>query len=81
VSKKSQKVYMCCTATKSVIYYTKPHKNKLWEITNLKENTMFTFEEQYKKFEELNERTKQAYEFWVKAVMSTFEDIYKPKKK
>jgi hypothetical protein len=42
---------------------------------------MFTFEEQYKKFEELNERTKQAYEFWVKAVMSTFEDIYKPKKK
>jgi hypothetical protein len=42
---------------------------------------MFTFEEQYKKFEELNERTKQAYEFWVKAVMSTFEDIYKSKKK
>jgi hypothetical protein len=42
---------------------------------------MFGFDEQYKKFEELNERTKQVYEFWVKAVMSTFEDIYKPKKK
>jgi hypothetical protein len=42
---------------------------------------MFTFEEQYKKFEELNERTKQFYEFWVKAVMSTFEDMSKPKKK
>ena len=46
---------------------------------------MFLFEDQYKEvtkqYEELTERTKQAYEFWVKAVMSTFEDFYKPKKK
>jgi hypothetical protein len=42
---------------------------------------MFGFEEQYKKFEEIAERTKQAYEFWVKITMSAFEDFYKPKKK
>jgi hypothetical protein len=42
---------------------------------------MFSFEEQYKKFEELTERTKQAYEFWVNAVASTWEDFFKPKKK
>ena len=42
---------------------------------------MFTFDEQYKKFEEVIDRTQSMYEFWVKAVMSTFEDIYKPKKK
>ena len=45
------------------------------------EKTMFSFEEQYKKFEELNERTKQAYEFWVKAVTSTVEDFFNPRKK
>jgi hypothetical protein len=44
-------------------------------------DTMFTFEEQYKKFEQLNERTKQAYEFWLNAVVSTWEDFFKPKKK
>jgi hypothetical protein len=32
---------------------------------------MFSFEEQYKKFEQLNERTKQAYEFWLETVTST----------
>jgi hypothetical protein len=48
---------------------------------NLQENIMFTFEEQFKKFEELNERTKQAYEFWINAVTSTWEDFFKPKKK
>jgi len=42
---------------------------------------MFTFEEQFKKFEEFTDRTKQAYEFWVNAVMSTWEDFYKTKKK
>jgi hypothetical protein len=45
------------------------------------EKTMFTFEEQYKKFEQLNDRTKQAYEFWLNAVVSTWEDFFKPKKK
>jgi hypothetical protein len=36
---------------------------------------MFTFEEQYKKFEELSDRTKQAYEFWVNCVFSSFKDF------
>jgi hypothetical protein len=45
------------------------------------EKTMFTFEEQYKKFEQLSERTKQAYDFWVSCVTSTWEDFFKPKKK
>jgi hypothetical protein len=42
---------------------------------------MFTFEEQFKKFEELSERTKQVYEFWFNAATSTLEDLFKPKKK
>lgn len=42
---------------------------------------MFTFEEQYKKFEQLNERTKQAYEFWLETITSTWEDLFKPRKK
>ena len=46
-----------------------------------KENIMFTFDEQYKKFEEITERTKQAYEFWYKCLLSTWEDFFKPKKK
>ena len=45
------------------------------------EKTMFTFEDQYKQYEQLLDRTKQAYEFWVNAVVSTVEDFYKPKKK
>ena len=44
-------------------------------------DTMFTFDEQYKKFEQLNERNKEAYEFWLKAIVSTWEDLFKPKKK
>jgi len=42
---------------------------------------MFTFDEQYKKFEQLNERTKQAYEFWLETITSTWEDLFKPRKK
>jgi hypothetical protein len=38
---------------------------------------MFTFDEQYKKYEELAERTKQAYEFWYDCVLSTMKDFYK----
>jgi hypothetical protein len=45
------------------------------------EKTMFTFEDQYKKFEQLAERTKQVYDFWLNAVTSTLEDLYKPRKK
>ena len=44
-------------------------------------DTMFTFEDQYKQYEQLFDRTKQMYEFWLNAVTSTFEDLYKPKKK
>jgi predicted RNase H-like HicB family nuclease len=42
---------------------------------------MFDFTKQTKQFEELAERIKEVNEFWLKAVMSTFEDICKPKKK
>jgi hypothetical protein len=45
------------------------------------EKTMFKFEDQYKQYEQLLDRTKQMYEFWINAVTSTFEDLYKPKKK
>ena len=48
---------------------------------NFKEIYMFSFEDQYKKLEQLNERTKQAYEFWINCVTSTWEDFFKPKKK
>ena len=62
------------------ILHTKTHK---WVRNQLKELYMnhFSFEEQYKKFEELAERTKQAYEFWYNCVVSTWEDFCKPKKK
>ena len=48
---------------------------------NFKEIYMFSFEDQYKKFEQLNERTKQAYEFWLETITSTWEDLFKPRKK
>jgi len=38
---------------------------------------MFTFEEQYKKYEKLTERTKEAYEFWVNSVFSSFKEFFK----
>jgi uncharacterized protein YozE (UPF0346 family) len=42
---------------------------------------MFDFTKQTKQYEELAERIKQANEFWLKAVMSTFEDMFSSKKK
>ena len=41
---------------------------------------MFSFEEQYKKFEELAERLKQVNEFWVNAMLSSFKDLSKKAK-
>jgi len=41
---------------------------------------MFDFDKQYKEFEQLSERTKQVYEFWLKAMVSTWEDLFKFKK-
>jgi hypothetical protein len=38
---------------------------------------MFTFEEQYKKYEVLVERTKEAYEFWVNCVFSSIKEYIK----
>ena len=38
---------------------------------------MFTFDEQYKQLEEVAEKTKQMYEFWYNAVVSTLKDFYK----
>jgi hypothetical protein len=45
------------------------------------EKTMFKFEDQYKQYEQLVERTKQVYDFWLNVVTSTLEDLYKPRKK
>jgi hypothetical protein len=42
---------------------------------------MFDFDKQYKEFEQLSERTKQAYEFWLKVVISSWEDLFKLNKK
>jgi hypothetical protein len=42
---------------------------------------MFDFDKQYKEFEQLNERTKQVYEFWLNVMVSTWEDLFKFKKK
>jgi hypothetical protein len=43
------------------------------------EKTMFTFDEQQKKFEEVLNRTQAAYDFWAKAVFTTFKDLFKVK--
>jgi hypothetical protein len=44
--------------------------------TNLMENTMFKFEDQYKKFDEILDHTQSMYEFWTKAVFTTIKDIF-----
>ena len=77
--KKPQKVYICCTATKCSVYYTKPQKRIVWE-TNLKEHHMFEFEKQYKQFEELADRIKEVNEFWINLVVSSFKDLSKKTK-
>lgn len=41
---------------------------------------MFSFDEQVKKFEEVIDRSKQAYEFWYNCLLSTWKDFYKYKK-
>jgi hypothetical protein len=41
---------------------------------------MFTFDEQYKQFEEVANRTEQMYKFWYNCVLETFKDLYKTKK-
>jgi hypothetical protein len=41
------------------------------------EKPMFTFDEQYKQFEEVANKTKQAYEFWYNCLLSTLKDFYK----
>ena len=38
---------------------------------------MFSFEDQYKKYEQVLDRTKQAYEFWYNCVLSTWKDFLK----
>lgn len=40
---------------------------------------MFKIEDQVKKFEVLAEQTKQSYEFWINAVMSSVKEFYKVK--
>jgi len=42
---------------------------------------MFTFDEQYNNFKQLSERTKESYEFWYNVVVSSWEELFKPKQK
>lgn len=42
---------------------------------------MFDFTKQTKQFEELAARIKEVNDFWVNAILSTWEDLYKAKKK
>jgi hypothetical protein len=42
---------------------------------------MYTFDEQYKNFKQLSERTKESYDFWYNVVMSSWEDLFKLKQK
>jgi len=42
---------------------------------------MFDFTKQTKQFEQLAERIKEAQEFWVNIVTSTWKDLYEAKKK
>jgi len=44
---------------------------------NLKEKTMFDFEKQYKNYEQVIDRIKEANEFWFNAVLSTAKDFLK----
>ena len=75
MSKKNQKIYICCTAAKCILYYTKSQKRSVWE-TNLKEHYMFSFDEQQKQFEQVIDRTQAAYDFWTKAMFTTIKDIF-----
>ena len=43
------------------------------------EKTMFKFEDQYKKFEEVLDRTQAMYDFWTKAVFTATKDLFKVK--
>jgi len=40
---------------------------------------MFGFEEQYKKFEQVIDRTQSMYEFWTKAIFTATKDLFKVK--
>ena len=42
---------------------------------NLQEIAMY--DKEFKKFEELAELTKQAYEFWYNCLLSSWKDFYK----
>jgi hypothetical protein len=48
--------------------------------TNLMENTMFKFEDQYKKFDEVLDRTQSMYEFWINVVLSTTKEFFNTSK-
>jgi hypothetical protein len=61
----------CCSAINCVIYYTL--------LTPIRRNPMFKFEDQYKKFEEVLDRTQAMYDFWTKAVFTAAKDLFKVK--
>ena len=58
------------------ILHIKTHKRV---VNPLKDTYMFKFEEQYKKFEEVLDRTQAMYDFWTKAVFTAAKDLFKVK--
>ena len=58
------------------ILHIKTHKRV---VNPLKDTYMFTFDEQYKKFEQVLNRTQEAYDFWVSCVLSTAKEFFKVK--
>ena len=66
------------------------HCNKMYRIlykipetysmgNNLKENTMFSFDEQYKKVEQMAKHYQQLNDFWVQSVLSSVKEFFKVK--
>ena len=55
------------------------HKSRKTFLIINKGRTMFKFEEQYKKFEEVLDRTQAMYDFWTKAVFTAAKDLFKVK--
>lgn len=66
VYKKSQKVYICCTATKCVIYYTL--------LTPIRRNPMFDFDKQIK---EATAQAKKYSEMWIDWTITVLEQFKK----
>ena len=74
--KKAKKCIRVAAQQLCDILHIKTHKRV---VNPLKDTYMFTFDEQYKKFEQVLNRTQEAYDFWVSCVLSTAKEFFKVK--